>query len=98
MKAIFHSVYFIMLLYHDGDQRGLSGRRIPLNLKELKYLSLSIICLCFVFLMAGRVGVAGVVPSANDLRNVDGRCYMTPVKSQYVPGQWWNSVGLRNES
>ena len=34
------------------------------------------------------------LPTAYDLRSVEGKSFSTPVKSQNVSGQWWNNVGL----
>lgn len=34
------------------------------------------------------------LPAQYDLRNISGNSYITPVKTQVVPGEMWNCVGL----
>lgn len=62
---------------------------------EKKALILFLICIFSVVMFASQSGSEAVaIPQAYDLRNVDGNCYITPVKSQCVPHQPWNCVGL----
>jgi len=64
-----------------------------MSCKIRKHAVLVIFYLIFPLLVATTLECAEL-PSAYDLRDAGGHCYITPVKSQIVPGEWWNCVGI----
>ena len=61
--------------------------------RKILVMFLVIVLLC-LGVSAMAVNMYDFLPQAYDLRNVDGQRYITAVKSQCVPDQLWNSVGL----
>ncbi len=60
----------------------------------IRFFQFMLLILFTSVLLIGSVYVDELVPMKYDLRDVEGMNFVTPVKTQAVPGELWNAVGL----